>query len=100
MKRNAEDAEDGEEDAEMLGFEGVDFGGEAEFAEGVEGEAVEGVAVGVPSGGELVLGHVGGLLGEASGAEGEAAEGGVGCGAGHPGVGEGLGEGVVFIVGG
>ena len=80
--------------------EGADLGGEAEFVEGVEGEAVEGVAVGAVFSGELVLGHVGGLFAEAGGAEGEAAEGGIGFGAGHPGVGEGLGEGVVFIVGG
>jgi hypothetical protein len=80
--------------------EGGDLGGEAELFEGVEGEPVEAVAVGVPGGGEFLLGHVGGLFAESGGAEGETAEGGVGFGAGHPGVGEGLGEGVVFIVGG
>jgi hypothetical protein len=81
-------------------FEGGDLGGEAELAEGVEGEAVEGVPVGVPGGGELVLGHVGGFLAESGGAESEAAEGGVVGGQLHPGIGEGLGEGVVFILGG
>jgi hypothetical protein len=76
------------------------FGGEAELGEGAEGEAVEGVAVGAVLGGELVLGHVGGLLGESSGTEGEAAEAGIMGGSGYPRIGEGLGESVVVGIGG